>query len=106
MPPPIPKPKRQLSIPFSNLGGKRSRTNSPSGAPSNPGAPPPVVAHPHDIAQPTMVSSSSLPGGEPELSVPSLSSNHSRDSTSLAAQGTTQDPAVAAIGSTSNRDTT
>ncbi|KAL5639504.1 hypothetical protein ACGC1H_006218 [Rhizoctonia solani] len=106
MPPPIPKPKRQLSIPLSNIGGKRSRTNPPSRAPSNPGTPPPVVAHLHDIAQPTIATCSSLPGGEPELPVPSLSSNQSRDSANLAAQGTTQGPAVAPIGSASNRDTT
>ncbi|EUC63658.1 vegetative incompatibility protein HET-E-1 [Rhizoctonia solani AG-3 Rhs1AP] len=108
MPPPIPKPKpkpkRQLSIPFFNIGGKRSRTSSPSRAPS-PGTSTIVVTHPHNVA-PTTAACNSLPGGEPGLPVLSLSSNHSRDSTNLAAQGTTQGPPVAPIEPAPNRDTT
>ncbi|CAE6393613.1 unnamed protein product [Rhizoctonia solani] len=104
MPPPIPKPKRQLSIPFFNLGGKRSRTSSPSRVPS-PGTSATVVTHPHNVT-PTTATCNSLPGGEPELPALSLPSNHSRDSTNLAAQGTTQGPPVAPIGSASNRNTT
>ncbi|KDN44347.1 hypothetical protein RSAG8_05611, partial [Rhizoctonia solani AG-8 WAC10335] len=104
MPPPIPAPKRKLSIPTFGLGGKRSRTNSPSRAAPDSGTSTLAVVHPHNVAQSTTNSSDSLPGGESELPVPNLSSKRGRDTATLAPQGMTQGPSVAPIGSTSNRD--
>ncbi|CUA69306.1 Protein translocase subunit SecA [Shewanella loihica PV-4] [Rhizoctonia solani] len=93
---PIKKPKRQLSIPTPSLGGKRSRTNSPSRV-----APGPGLAHRHNTVQSTIGSNNPAPSGETGASAPNISTNCNENTTSSAPKG----PPVAPTGPSSNRAT-
>ncbi|CUA69304.1 putative WD repeat-containing protein alr2800 [Nostoc sp, PCC 7120] [Rhizoctonia solani] len=98
---PIKKPKRQLSIPSTGLGGKRSRTSSPSRVATNTGA-----AHPNNIIQSATDPGNHLLGGEPEPSAPNCSTRRNEDPMVLVPQGMTQSPPVTPAESTPNRNAT